>query len=49
LVIVSAISNLLRWWHLSDIEAARSNVRFRPLSDVSAKVLNSSEDAHLKT
>jgi hypothetical protein len=37
-----------RSWHFSDIKAARSNVAFGLLSDVSAKVLSSSEDAHLK-
>jgi hypothetical protein len=35
------------FWHFSDIEVAGTDVRFGLLSDISAKVLNSTEDAHL--
>ena len=36
-------------WHFSDIEAAPSNSAPGFLSDLAAKVLNSTEDAHTKT
>ena len=36
-------------WHFSDIEAAPSNSAPGFLSDLAAKVLTSSEDAHTKT
>jgi hypothetical protein len=36
-------------WHFSDIEAAASNVRFRGAFRTSAKVLNSTEGAHIET
>jgi hypothetical protein len=41
--------SVVRFWHLTDIEAAEANVRLRAFSDISAKVLNSAEDAQLKT
>jgi hypothetical protein len=37
-----------RSWHFSDIEAARSNFCIRVHFGLSAKVFNSTEDAHLK-